>query len=167
MLGGGGMTDPDSAVLGGGGTVEQDGSAVRGGGGMTDPDSAVLGGGGTAEQDGSAVRGGGGIAEQDGSAVRGGGGISDPDSAVRGGGGIAEQDSAVLGGGGMNDPERAGLSAPATADRPAGKDISPSSSPSSRSAASPPGQLCGEPSQPRRARTELHTVNGASKKPVW
>jgi hypothetical protein len=94
---------------------------MLGGGGMADPDSAVGGGGGTTEQEVSAVRGGGGIAEQEASAVLGGGGMADPDSAV-------------LGGGGMNEPERAGLNAPAGPYRPAGKDIMPSSSPSSSSA---------------------------------
>jgi len=84
------MTDPGSAVLGGGG--------------MTDPDRAVLGGGGIAEQDESVVQGGGGIAEPD-SAVLGGSGITEPDRAVLGGGGIGEQDeSAVLGGGGITGP---------------------------------------------------------------
>jgi hypothetical protein len=132
MLGGGGMTDPDSAVLGGGGTTEQEESAVAGGGGTTEQEeSAVLGGGGMADPD-SAVLGGGGIAEQE-SAVLGGGGMADPDRAVRGGGGIREQDSAVLGGGGMNDPERAGLPASASAYCQTGLDVRPSSSPRSSS----------------------------------
>jgi hypothetical protein len=69
------------------------GSRVHGGGGMTDPVRAVLGGGEIAEQEESAVLGGGGIAEQEGSAVFGGGGISDPDRAVLGGGGITEPPS--------------------------------------------------------------------------
>ena len=37
MLGGSGISDPDSAVLGGGGITEQDESAVQGGGGITGP----------------------------------------------------------------------------------------------------------------------------------
>jgi hypothetical protein len=48
VLGGGGMTDPESAVLGGGGISDPE-SAVRGHGGMTEPESAVLGGGGITE----------------------------------------------------------------------------------------------------------------------
>src|SRR5271169_2188545 len=81
---------------------------MLGGGGIAEQDSAVLGGGGIAEQEESAWLGGGGIAEQEDSAVLGGGGIAEPDSAVPGGGGIAEQeDSAVLGGGGITEPERA------------------------------------------------------------
>ena len=56
------MTDPGSAVAGGGGIAEQEGSAVLGGGGMTDPDNDVRGGGGIAEQD-SAVVGGGGMCD--------------------------------------------------------------------------------------------------------
>jgi hypothetical protein len=89
----------------------------------------VPGGGGTAEQEESAVAGGGGIAEQEESAVLGGGGMTDPDNEVRGGGGIAEQASAVLGGGGIMAPERAGLSALARAYCPASMIASPSSSP--------------------------------------
>ena len=110
MLGGGGIAEQDSAVLGGGGIAEQEDSAWLGGGGIAEQDdSAVLGGGGIAEQEDSAWLGGGGIAEQDDSAVLGGGGIAEQDdSAVLGGGGIAEQDdSAVLGGGGITEPERA------------------------------------------------------------
>ena len=65
-------------MLGGGGTAEQEGSAVAGGGGI-------------AEQDGSAVTGGGGIAEQDGSAISGGGGAWRRSSrASKRGGGRAE-----------------------------------------------------------------------------
>jgi hypothetical protein len=96
VLGGGGIAEQDSAVLGGGGIAEHEDSAWLGGGGIAEQeDNAVLGGGGIAEQEDSAVGGGGGIAEQE-------------DSAVAGGGGIAEQeDSAVLGGGGIAEPERA------------------------------------------------------------
>jgi hypothetical protein len=131
MLGGGGTAEQDgSAVTGGGGIAEQDGSAVTGGGGIAEQVGSVIsGGGGTAEQDGSAISGGGGIAEHDGSAVLGGGGMTDPDNEVRGGGGIAEQASAVLGGGGNMAPERAGLSALAPTTCPASTIASPSSSP--------------------------------------
>jgi len=96
MLGGGGIAEQDSAVLGGGGIAEQE-------------DSAWLGGGGSGEQEDGAWLGGGGIGEQEDSAWLGGGGIGEQeDSAVAGGGGIAEQeDSAVLGGGGITEPERA------------------------------------------------------------
>ncbi len=81
---------------------------MLGGGGIAEQDSAVLGGGGIAEQEDRAWLGGGGIAEQEDSAWLGGGGIAEQeDSAVAGGGGIAEQDSAVLGGGGITEPERA------------------------------------------------------------
>ncbi len=68
MLGGGGIAEQDSAVLGGGGIAEQE-------------ESAWLGGGGIAEQEDSAVLGGGGIAEQEDSAVLGGGGITEPERA--------------------------------------------------------------------------------------
>ena len=142
--------------------------ARLGGGGIADPDSAVAGGGGTTEQEASAVLGGGGIAEQEASEVRGGGGMADPDSAVLGGGGMAEQDSAVLGGGGMNDPERAGLNAPLGPYRPGEKEMSPSSSPRSSSAASPNSMpsWCadtGPASRPQRlqissASSEVHTT---------
>ena len=64
MLGGGGMAEQDSAVVGGGGIAEHEASAWLGGGGIAEQeDSAVLGGGGISEQEDSAVRGGGGIAE--------------------------------------------------------------------------------------------------------
>jgi hypothetical protein len=63
---------------------------------MAEQDSAVLGGGGTTEQEDSAVLGGGGIAEQEDSAVRGGGGIAEPDRAVLGGGGIIDPERAGL-----------------------------------------------------------------------
>ena len=109
MLGGGGMAEQDSAVVGGGGIAEHEASAWLGGGGIAEQeDSAVLGGGGIAEPD-RAVRGGGGIAEHEDSAWLGGGGIAEQeDSAVLGGGGISEQeDSAVRGGGGITEPERA------------------------------------------------------------
>ena len=76
---------------------------------MTDPGSAVLGGGGITEQEASAVVGGGGIAEQEASAVLGGGGITDGPSAVQGGNGIRDPDCAVLGAGGMTDPDSAVL----------------------------------------------------------
>ena len=74
MLGGGGITDPDSAVLGGGG--------------IADPDSAVVGGGGIDRAGGKrGARGGGGMAEQEESAVVGGGGMTEQeDSAVCGAG---------------------------------------------------------------------------------
>ncbi len=68
MLGGGGIAEQASAVLGGGGIAEQE-------------DSAWLGGGGMAEQEVSAVVGGGGIAEQEDSAVLGAGGITEPERA--------------------------------------------------------------------------------------
>jgi hypothetical protein len=67
---------------------------MLGGGGMTDLATAVLGGGGTAEQDVSAVAGGGGIAEHEESEVLGGGGIAEQDSAVDGGGGIHDPERA-------------------------------------------------------------------------
>jgi hypothetical protein len=114
------MTDRVTAVLGGGGTAEQDVSAVAGGGGIAEhEDSVVFGGGGMAEHEESVVFGGGGTAEQDVSAVAGGGGIAEHEEReVLGGGGIAEQDSAVDGGGGIHDPERAGFFAPATPSCP-------------------------------------------------
>jgi hypothetical protein len=161
VLGGGGTIEQDgSAVTGGGGIAEQDGKAVTGGGGMLEqPGSAVTGGGVIAERPGSAVTGGGGIIEQDGSAVTGGGGIAEQDgSAVTGGGGIIEQDgSAVDGGGGITDPpstapgdtidaERRGLSAPGHEYFRTSVNASPSASPeSSASHASDPIPLMVRP----------------------
>jgi hypothetical protein len=161
MLGGGGTIEQDgSAVTGGGGIAEQDGSAVTGGGEITEQDgSAVTGGGGIAEQDGSTVTGGGGMIEQDGSAVTGGGGIAEQDgSAVTGGGGMLEQDSTVDGGGGITDPpsavpggdnlgaERSELSAPGHEYFRTSVNASPSASPeSSASHASDPIPLMVRP----------------------
>jgi hypothetical protein len=158
MLGGGGTAEEEaSAVTGGGGTIEHDGSAVTGGGGIAEQDGkAVTGGGGIAEQPGSAVTGGGGIIEQDGSAVTGGGGIAEQDgSAVTGGGGIIEQDKAVDGGGGITDPpsdgdnigaERSELSAPGHEYFRTSVNASPSASPeSSASHASDPIPLMVRP----------------------
>jgi hypothetical protein len=158
MLGGGGTAEEEaSAVTGGGGTIEHDGSAVTGGGGIAEQDGkAVTGGGGIAEQPGSAVTGGGGIIEQDGSAVTGGGGMAEQDgSAVTGGGGIIEQDKAVDGGGGITDPpsdgdnigaERSELSAPGHEYFRTSVNASPSASPeSSASHASDPIPLMVRP----------------------
>jgi hypothetical protein len=94
------MTEPESAVIGGGGIIEPE-SAVIGGGGMTEPESAVIGGGGITEPE-SAVRGDGGMSEPD-RAVLGGRGMTEPDRAVLGGGGMTEPDSAVIGGGGITE----------------------------------------------------------------
>ena len=172
MLGGGGIAEQDSAVLGGGGIAEHEESAWLGGGGIAEQeDSAVLGGGGIAEPE-RAVRGGGGIAEQEDSAWLGGGGIAEQeDSAVLGGGGIAEQeDSAVLGGGGITEPERALPNSILLIVRLRGQDGRAHPACGGIAAAGRPSRRTRRAGRRRdhRARacfTELHTANSASSRP--
>ncbi|HLK75898.1 MAG TPA: hypothetical protein VKU77_19900 [Streptosporangiaceae bacterium] len=78
--------------------------AVLGGGGMAEQSSLVVGAAEIAVQSSSAVVGAAEIAVQS-SRVAGGGGILVQDSTVLGGGGITEHVTAVLGGGGMADPD--------------------------------------------------------------